>query len=254
VHVTLLVSRHQTESELLTRVAERALRAKDAMGVNLAGVEWPTEPDLGAELIAGSSRPGRANADPPAVSIDQTWRRHARWLARLIQRRRLWATQWRDADPHATSTLYARLRAAPVGLGPSGGWLLVFRVSIVDATGALLETRLAAFRGAADATKPLDRALVERARSIAALRVRRRCDRIRRLMDKRSQATAAIDRAIDRHLHAALVARLAQPGLFDRPTTPAPQGLPDGVVAAIGPPPTVAVGRVVLVAAIAMAA
>lgn len=254
VHVTLVVSRHQTESELLTRVAARAIRAKDAMGVNLAGVEWPTEPDLGAELIAGSSRPGHAGADPAAVSIDQTWRRHARWLARLIRRRRLWAAQWRVADPHATSTLVARLRAAPVGLEPSGGWLLVFRVSIVDATGAVLETRLAAFRAAADATRPLDRALVERARTIAVLRVRRRCDRIRRLMDDRARAAAAIDRAIDRHLRAARVAQRAQPGLFDRPTTPAAQSLSDGVVAEIGPPPTVAVGRVVLVAAIAMAA
>ncbi len=226
VHVTLVVSRHQTESELLTRVAERAVRAKEAMGVNLAGVDWPTEPDLAAELIAGSARPRRASAEPAAVPIDQTWRRHARWLARLIRRRRLWAAQWRDADPHATSTLVARLRAAPVGLGPSGGWLLVFRTSIVDATGAVLETRLAAFRGAADATKPLDRALVERARSIATLRVRRRCDRIRRLMDNRTRATSAIDRAIDRHLHAARVARLAQPGLFDRPTTPDPQSRP----------------------------
>jgi hypothetical protein len=89
---------------------------------------------------------------------------------------------------------------------------------------------------------------------MAVLRVRRRCDRIRQLMDDRTRTTAAIDRAIGRHLHAARVARLAQPGLFDRPTTPAPQGLPDGVVAEIGPPPTVAVGRVVLVAAIAMAA
>ncbi len=254
VHVTLVVSRHPTESELLTRVAGRAVRAKDAMGVSLAGVEWPTEPDLGAELIAGSSRPGRAGGDPPAVAFDHTWRRQAQWLARLIRRRRLWAAQWRDADPLATTTLLARRRTTPVGLGPPGGWLLVFRVPLVDATGEVLETRLVALRGAADATKPLDRTLVEHARSIAARRVGRRCDRIRRLMHDRARTGAAIDRAIDRHLHAARLARLPQPGLFDRPTTAAAQRLPDGVVPEIGPSPAVAVGRVVLVAAIAMAA
>jgi superfamily II DNA or RNA helicase len=251
VHVTLLVSRHQTESELLTRVAERAIRSEDAMGVSLAGVEWPAESDLGAELIAGSSRPLVAREGRPSVSIDHTWRRHARWLARLMRRRRLWAAAWREAEPHAANSLVARRRAAASGLGPSGGWLLVFRVPIVDATGEVLETRLAAFRGGDDAAKGLDRALVEHARAIAARRVLRRCDRIRRLMADRARTAAAIDRAIDRHVRARRATQLAQPGLFDGPTTPAPRPF-DRVVAEIGPPPEVAVGCVALVAAIAL--
>jgi superfamily II DNA or RNA helicase len=251
VHVTLLVSRHHTESELLTRVAKRAVRSEHAMGVSLAGVEWPTESDLGAELIGGSSRPRVAGDSRPTVSIDHTWRRRARWLARLMRRRRLWAAQWQEADPQATRTLVARCHARPVGLGPSGGWLLVFSVPIVDATGEVLETRVAAFRGAGRVAQGLDWSLVEHARAIAARRLRRRCDRIRRLLADRARAAAAIERAIDRHLRARRAAELAQPGLFDSPTAAA-RSLRDRVVADIGPPPTVAVGRVALVAAVAL--
>ena len=253
VHVTLLVSRHQTESALLTRVAERAIRAESAMGLSLAGVEWPTESDLGAELIVGSPRPRGAPAGQPEVSIDHTWRRQAQWLARLIRRRRLWAAQWRDDQLHATATLLARRRAAPGSLGP-GGWLLVFSVPIVDATGTVLETRLAAFRGAGDVTKGLDRALVEHARALATLRVRRRCDRLQRQVDDRALTVRAIDRAIDRHLQATRAAQRGQPGLFDGPNASAPPALPNRSVAEIGPPPAVAVGRVALVAAIAIQA
>jgi superfamily II DNA or RNA helicase len=251
VHVTLLVSRHQTESELLTRIAQRAVRSENAMGVSLVGAEWPTESDLGAELIANSSRPRLAGEGRPEVSIDHTWRRHARWLARLMRRRRLWAAQWQGADPSVTRTLVARRRAAPGALGPSGGWLFLFSVPIVDATGEVLETRLAAIRGPGEAAMELDWSLVERARAIAAGRVRRRCDRVRQLVADRARATAAIDRAIARHVRARRAAELAQPGLFDRPTAAAPSPR-ERVVAEIGPPPAVAVGRVALVAAIAL--
>jgi superfamily II DNA or RNA helicase len=251
VHATLLVSRHQTESDLLTRVAKRAVRSEDAMGVSLAGVEWPTESDLGAELIGGSSPPHSAGDSRPTVSIDHTWRRRARWLAQLMRRRRLWAAQWREADPQAARTLVAYCRTRPGGVGPSGGWLLVFSVPIVDATGEVLETRVAAFRGAGEVAKGLGWSLVEHARAIAAHRLRRRCDRILRLVVDRARAAAAIDRAIDRHLRARRAAELPQPGLFDSPTNSA-TSFHDRVVAEIGPLPAVAVGRVALVAAIAL--
>jgi superfamily II DNA or RNA helicase len=251
VHVTLLVSRHRTESELLTRVAERAVRSENAMGVSLAGVEWPSESDLGAELIAGAARPRFQENDPPAVAFDQRWRRHARWLARLTRRRRLWAAQWREADAEAPRTLVADCRATLSDLGPPGGWLFVFSVPIVDATGAVLETRLAALRGTGEVTTGLDRSLVEQAREIAARRLGRRCGRVRRLLADRARAAAAVDRAIDRHGRARQAAQLAQPGLFDTRTTAAPSAR-DRVAAEMGPPTTVAVGRVALVAAIAL--
>jgi len=253
VHVTLLVSRHRTESELLTRIAKRAVRSENAMGVSLAGVEWPTESDLGAELMADVSRPRLAGSRRPTVSIDidQTWQRQARWLARLTRTRRLWAAQWREAEPQATGALVARCRTAPRGTEQSGGWLFVFSVPIVDATGDVLEARLAVIRGPGEVATELDRSLVEHARAIAARRVRRRCDRIRRLVADRARSAAAVDRAIDRYLRARRAAELAQPGLFDRPATAAPSPR-DRVVAEIGPPPTVAVGRVALVAAIAL--
>ncbi len=150
-----------------------------------------------------------------------------------------------------TRTLVARRRAASGGLEPSGGWLFLFSVPIVDATGAVLETRLAAIRGPGEVGTELDWSRVERARAIAAGRVRRRCDRVQRLVADRARAAATIDRAIARHVRARRAAELAQPGLFDSQTTAAPSRR-DRVVAEIGPPPTVGVGRVALLAAIAL--
>jgi superfamily II DNA or RNA helicase len=250
VHVTLLVSRHRTESDLLTRIARRAVRSEHAMGINLAGVEWPSESDLGAELIAASPRPRLAGDGRAAVSLDHSWRRHARWLARLMRRRRLWAAQWQGADPSVTRALVAR-RATPGALGPPGGWLFLFSVPMVDGTGEVLETRLAAVRGPGGAATALDWSAVERARAIAARLVRRRCHRVRQIVADRTRATAAIDRAIARHVRARRAAEFGQPGLFDLPTaaTSSPR---DRVLAEIGPPPTVNVGRVALVAAVAL--
>jgi superfamily II DNA or RNA helicase len=213
VHVTIVSTSHAAEAALTAHVAARALRARTAAGVDLAGVRWPTELEVGAAIIGGSTMKGPAAVMPVA---ENGWARRATWVTRNLRARRRWAGWWKAGGPEPARTIVTSRR--PPGSGPAG-WLLVFSGAITAETGAIIESHLAAYRVEAPGFRRPSSAVIERAREDVARRLRRRAARVTSLLVAAGRQDARVDRAIDRDLAAARSGRRHVGGLFDRAWT-----------------------------------
>ena len=88
VHITSVVARHGAETGLLTRLARRVLAARRALDVETLPIAPPAaiaEPEIAGALLFGQPLPEPAVRQAPLCT---RWRRHGRWLARTVTRRR----------------------------------------------------------------------------------------------------------------------------------------------------------------------
>jgi hypothetical protein len=248
VHVTLLSIRHAAESDLVRRVSARAMRAGSALDLDLDTFASPDERTIGEAVVTGGEP---ASSRAPLIDVDVTWRRQARWAARDIVRRRLWARQWRETGDAARQPVVARARGACQG-AKAAAWVLVFTTPITNATGTVLDRSIAVYRVWTSSAGAPARPVADLVRRHAIRRAERRAVRVRHWLDRRDRRAAPRDRAIDRELEAARLARLAQPGLFDRPPSADSTQRATQIAHDAWPSSTVFVGRAVLVAAIAV--
>lgn len=248
VHVTLLSTRHAAESELLRRLSARVLRAGNALDFEMDDARWPDEGSVGEAVIAGRSvEPGQA----PVIAADVTWRRHARWAARSIVRRRRWAAEWRSRDEPTGRPMMTR-RPGGRGGATASAWMLVFATPIVDAGGTPLDTHLGACRVWTTGADAPASALGDLIGPRAAWRAERRAARLQRWLEQRDRHAALRERALARELDAVRLGRLPQPGLFDRTRQSSTN---EAFASRLGDtqlPPDTSLGRAVLVAAIAL--
>ena len=156
-----------------------------------------------------------------------------------------WAQHWQGGTQPGRALVARRRRGRPM---THAAWVVAFSAAIMDESGAVVETHLAAYRIATDRPAFPSRPVIEHARQEVASRLQRRCERVRRALDARARLAAPIERAIDVELKRARAQTLPQPGLFDRSGAPVEwlhRGSTDARVST-----RVTVGRVVLVCAV----
>ena len=143
VHITSIVARHGAETGLLTRLARRVLAARRALDGETLPIAPPAaiaEPEIAGALLFGQPLPEPA---VPQAPLCTRWRRHGRWLARTVTRRRGLAAAWRGPVPGVTPATLADITRLPSLARLAPCWL-VFVVPIVDDAGAILESRVIA--------------------------------------------------------------------------------------------------------------
>jgi hypothetical protein len=221
------------------------MHAGDALDLDLDDAGWPDERTLAAAIVTGRDA---AQIRPPLMELDVTWRRAGHWVARDIVRRRLWSSQWREPDEALPRPMITRTRGAYRARASS--WVFVYSTPITDGSGAMLETSLGAFRVSTAGAAAPARDLADSVGPRAVRRAERRARRIGRWLDRRDQPSGVREDALARELELARLTRLPQPGLFDRRAS----GNAPSPAAPLEKPARsrVAVGRAVLVAAIAV--
>lgn len=211
VHATLLVTRHPTESPVLSALVRRTMAVRDAMGAStLVNLTPPSQLTLAAALIDNRPihTPGGISTVLPLCT---DFRRHARAQAVVASRRRRLRARWQGA----VSGGRAVLTSAPALV--RDGTLAIVAVPIVDGTGDIVESRLVAVTIDARIRVTRDnRGLTDTLSSLVAPIVRRRIDRLTRVMEASAVRRAATERAIARHLHDVAHPGEAQLGLFSR--------------------------------------
>jgi superfamily II DNA or RNA helicase len=241
VHASLVVARHPAESDLLARLAARALNVRRALADDaLVDLLPATERGVANVLMTGA-KTGEAAA-LPAIGSATMWRKQARAVARQIELRRALARRWRGPVEMGGRVNVATIRRSASLLGtlepsdlrtfePSNlrtlepsdprtlgrRFIVVITLPIVDRTGFVVDERLLSLAiEAPSAADALDR--LESSEVAAWLRHRfaARLRRVRRLAKRRAVEHAAAERAVARHLMAVGWPEELQPGLFDR--------------------------------------
>lgn len=215
VHITLLVARHEAETPVVIRLAERTLSARRATGIEFDDATLASEAAVRACAIAGQ----RATAPPapsPLWSPSRRWARPARVAARALARQRMLRRCWRAPDEDGRSGCWTFLTRLPAFRRLAGATILIFAVPLNDEAGAIVESHLAGVRvprahGLWSSSSSIDSA----SRLVAQLAEPRA-----RVLARRRRQLCGIEIERERSIVAAADnlrrATESQPGLFDR--------------------------------------
>lgn len=178
VHFTLLVARDDSETGVLTRLARRVLSARREFSDDLLTSVAPDEPAVRRALLDAGSEDWQPASR--VVEICRGWVRHARFLARQLDRRRALSACWRT--PTSASVRFTRWTRVDRLRGvhrSAAGALFVLAVPILDGAGALLERHIVIVRGGSVGRADFQAPELRRAIDDAALR--RTAPRVTRL-------------------------------------------------------------------------
>ncbi len=203
VHLTLLVARHETETDLLAHLARRVLAARRPLG-DSALIDIPPGEDA-IRRAAIDRVPITPPGPSPALALCRAWTRAARAAARHLESHRTLVRRWRGPEPAGRPTCSALRRLPALAALTGGGSVLVFSVPVSDHLGALVARYVIAVRGAD----------VEGARRAAIAAVAGRVARAIRLARATSDATIALDRRLMAAARTTTEPLDTQPGLFD---------------------------------------
>jgi hypothetical protein len=213
VHLTLLIARHEAESDLLAHLARRTLLARQTVGSDTLTAAGPNEAQLRGALLDDERLPEIATQP---MARCRRWSRPARSLTQSLKRKRRLGRRWRgSADA-------ARVLCATT---PSNRWprqgggdsaVLLFQVPIVGGTGDVLEQHVVLLQAdGLRSCRELTAAWRRIATDAAAARLEPRARRVRRLVERDRRHALAIERAIAQHLAGSRRSVDVQPGLFD---------------------------------------
>ncbi len=203
VHLTLLVARHETETDLVAHLARRVRAARRSFGVSALIDIPPNEDAIRRAMIdrVPIAPPGAA----PTLALCRAWTRAARAAARHLEAQRALARRWRGPDMAGRPACSALNRHPAIAALAGGGSVLVFSVPLRDHAGALVARHVVAVRGAD----------LEHARRLAVAAVSGRAARAARLTHAFGDAAIALDRRLVAAAQAAAGPFETQPGLFD---------------------------------------
>jgi superfamily II DNA or RNA helicase len=214
VHATLLVTRHEAEAGLLTRLAKRALTARQAFSASaLEDVAVPAQMAIAASLVAHEAEP--AASSPPGVPrpVCGRWSRRGRAAARLLSRKRRLAWHWRGAG-EGSRPARAEVRRAHLPSAPAPA-VAIFRTPIVNAVGEIVEPHVTVVAVAAPESAFLRRPeVLARVAELAGAALNGRVARLHRVLARAATDRASIDAAIGRFMRPVLLGASPQPGLF----------------------------------------
>jgi len=216
VHFTLLVARDDSETGVLTRLAQRVLTARREFTDDLLRSVAPDETAVRRALLDQGS--GDWTPATRRVEICGAWSRHARVVAARLARCRALSTHWRaGSPPGATSTLWTRILRLPHLHRVSRGSLLVFIVPILDGAGTLLERHVVAIRAGCLRWQAMRGAeLLQAVRDTALRQAAARVARVRVICREQAQVAMDVERALADPIAWPAPPADAQMGLFDR--------------------------------------
>lgn len=214
VHATLLVTRHEAEAGLLTRLAKRALTARQAFSATaLEDITVPARMAIAASLLAQEAEPTASSPSGVPLPVCVRWSRRGRAAARLLSRKRRLAWHWRGKG-ESGRPLRAGVRWPAHLHSLSAPALAIFRTPIVNAVGETVERH-----GMAFAIPVLEPAFLRRPEvlvrvaELARAKLNARVARLRRILTRAAAERASVDAAINVFLRPPLGTGL-QPGLF----------------------------------------
>ena len=216
-HFTLLVARDESESGLLTHLSRRILTARRSIGEDVLRTITPPEEAVRGALLFHSSLPAETSA---ALSLPTCtrWERLAERAARVLERRRSFASHWKGGTtaPPAGSVRCDHARVGGLIPRPFGS-LFVFSIAISDGNDTFMDRLLVPIGAAHPATSArVCRAMAAalRPRALAAVRKRLRALALRwlRTVDTGMVREVSVAALIEREYGD----REFQPGLFDQ--------------------------------------
>ncbi|MEO8070647.1 MAG: helicase-related protein, partial [Acidobacteriota bacterium] len=252
-HVTLLVGRHNAESQVLRRMATRVVNARRGFTADALGeMRVPRQVDVARavfdhEVPPGSGPPplaSAASAAPPVapsapddflaphalvcgsderqIKLCRRFRRPAQAVARVLGRRRALAVTWRGPVESRGARVWTSTRGFPflrqAGVGNSrvcdADEIAFVVVPILDGLGATVERHVFAHASSLTTHAAHRPALADALRAAATAHLRMRVKRIDRLAMTRIDREETIHRAIVGRLQRETAAESAQPMLF----------------------------------------
>lgn len=213
VHLTLLIARHEAESDLLARLARRTLLARQTVGRDTLTATAPSETHLRGALLAGE---GLSEPDAAPMTLCRRWVRPARRLKRSMERKRRLGRLWRG-DVDSARVLWAATPSSRWVLpGHEDSAVLVFEVPILAGSGDILEQHVVLLQAQElRSCRGLTTTWRDIAGHAAAARLEPRARRVRRLVDRHRRQALVIERAIVHHITGVGRPAVVQPGLFD---------------------------------------
>jgi superfamily II DNA or RNA helicase len=212
VHFSLVVARHPFEEGILSRLAQRALIARRALGDDGAGRTIPDSMAVGAALFENTEI-----ADSPPlfqpIHVCNRWARPGRLLSKRLLSSRELLRHWRAAAPETSGGVWAPIeRALAMRRIAGNASLLIFSVPLIDGSGGLVERHVVAVRIEPSPTRAVVEIVRAHAAGALAARARRLSIRLRRRLNDRIQFEALLaSQAVQ-----SLSMDEAQPGLFDQ--------------------------------------
>jgi hypothetical protein len=201
------------------RLARRVVTARQSLGPTLlADLAPPAERDVAMTLIADA--PGPAPTAAGTVEIATRWRRRAQAAARLLERRRALAMQWRADGVMSRRGVWTDARRMPAFTRHATERLGCFVVPIVDGHGGEIERHalVLALPLEPNARVALDPVACAAISAIARTRLAPRLRQLARRLAPIVRARALADAAVTLRLRA-MSAPERQPGLFEGRTT-----------------------------------
>ncbi len=210
VHATLLVTRHEAEAGLLRRLAARALTARQTFSAGaFEGITMPDQKAIAASLLANDGEPAPPPVAPQPVSV--RWSRRGRAVARLLHRKRRLAWHWRGWEESGRPAWTGIRRHAHLFAAPA---VAVFRTAIVNAVGEIVERHFVVIAIPRQDPDFLRRPeVLAHVADLARAKLRRRIERLGRLLTASAVGRARVDQAIAVSSRA-LLEREPEPGLF----------------------------------------
>lgn len=223
VHATLLVTRHEAEAGLLTRLATRALAARQTFSASaLEDIAVPGQMAIAASLLADQAEPASAPLPDGPLAVCARWSRRGRAVVRLLSRKRRLGWHWRGTVEGGRPARAVARRRAPFQ-SASMPTLAIFRTPIVNAVGETVERHFIAVSAPALEPGLLHRPeVLARVAELARATLDGRVARLRRVLTQAAAGRARIDAAIDFFLrpargtepHAGLFANRAMSSLM----------------------------------------
>jgi superfamily II DNA or RNA helicase len=207
VHLSLLTVAHRADRRLSDNLTRRVQIARGAFGPS----QFETfAPGLGSSL---ASVPADAGADG-GPRHRSAWTTRARAVALVLSAKRSQAKRWQSPTQTENRPVLAA-SARCLGCSKPRGWLLGFRVEIVDGTGTVTEARFVVVRASLEPGQEFADAVAE-GRLAASRHLGPRLRRVQRMTAQRAREREAIDAALETHLAALAKGREVQLMLFHK--------------------------------------